>query len=50
MVSRLIFLRSWVCDEGCKLFLLIGLIGAVKDFQEIAPTYDPYLKPTQVDW
>ena len=50
MGMRLIFLSLLECDEGRKLFSLIGLGGRLKGFQEIAPAYRPYPKPTQVDW
>eukprot|EP01026_Neomeris_dumetosa_P033326 TRINITY_DN26558_c0_g1_i2.p2 TRINITY_DN26558_c0_g1~~TRINITY_DN26558_c0_g1_i2.p2 ORF type:complete len:112 (-),score=6.43 TRINITY_DN26558_c0_g1_i2:14-349(-) len=36
--------------DGCrKSYLLIGFGDAAKAFQEIAPPYRPYPKPTQVD-
>ena len=37
-------------DEGQGLFRLIGLAGRLADFQETAPAYRPYPKPTLVDW
>jgi len=49
MGIRLIFLNLEKCDEGSKLYILIGLVCAVNDFQEIASPYRPYPKPTQVD-
>ena len=48
MGTTLIFVGLVVCDGSRKSFLLIGLVGAVKRFQEIAPPYSPYPKPTQV--
>ena len=50
MVTRLIFRDPEVCDGLRKLFDLIGLDRAAKQFQEIAPPYGPYPKPTQVGW
>ena len=50
MGNRLIFLYLVVCDGSRKSFFLIGLIRAAKRFQEIAPPYRPYPKPTQVVW
>ena len=48
MGNRLIFLYLEVCDGSRKSFFLIGLVRAAKRFQEIAPPYRPYPKPTQV--
>jgi hypothetical protein len=48
MGNRLIFLYLVVCDGSCESFFLIGLVRAAKRFQEIAPPYRPYPKPTQV--
>ena len=48
MGTTLIFVGLVVCDGSCKLFFLIGLVRAAKRFQEIAPPYRPYPKPTQV--
>ena len=48
MGNRLIFLYLVMCDGLRKSFLLIGLMGAAKQFQEIASPYRPYPKPTQV--
>src|SRR4029079_14533052 len=48
MGNRLIFLYLVVCDGSRKSFFLIGLVRAAKRFQEIAPPYRPYPKPTQV--
>ena len=48
MGSRLIFLHLVECDGSRKLSVLIGLVPAAKRFQEIAPSYRPYPKPTQV--
>src|SRR4028118_8107 len=47
MGNRLIFLYLVVCDGSRKLSPLIGLVEAAKRFQEIAPPYRPYPKPTQ---
>ncbi len=48
MGNRLIFLYLMVCDGLRVLSGLIGLVQASKQFQEIAPSYRPYPKPTQV--
>ena len=48
MGIRLIFLNLVVCDGSRKSFFLTGLVRAAKRFQEIAPPYRPYPKPTQV--
>ncbi len=48
MGMRLIFRSLVVCDGSRKLSVLIGLVPALKRFQEIAPPYRPYPKPTQV--
>ena len=48
MGTTLIFVGLVVCDGSWKLFVLIGLVRAAKRFQEIAPPYRPYPKPTQV--
>ena len=48
MGTRLIFRDLVVCDGSLKLSGLIGLVQASKRFQEIAPPYRPYPKPTQV--
>ena len=48
MGMRLIFRSLVVCDGSRKSFFLIGLVRAAKRFQEIAPPYRPYPKPTQV--
>ena len=48
MGTTLIFVGLEVCDGSRKLFVLIGLGGLSKRFQEIAPPYRPYPKPTQV--
>ena len=48
MGTRLIFRDLVVCDGSRKWFFLIGLVRAAKRFQEIAPPYRPYPKPTQV--
>ncbi len=48
MGTTLIFVGLEMCDGSRKLFPLIGLVGAVKRFQEIASPYRPYPKPTQV--
>ena len=48
MGIRLIFLNLVVCDGLRVLSGLIGLVQASKQFQEIAPPYRPYPKPTQV--
>ena len=48
MGNRLIFLYLVVCDGSEKSFFLIGLVRAANRFQEIAPPYRPYPKPTQV--
>jgi hypothetical protein len=48
MGSRLIFLHLEVCDGSLMLSGLIGLVQASTRFQEIAPPYRPYPKPTQV--
>jgi hypothetical protein len=37
-------------DEFRVLYDLIRIGRASKEFQEIAPAYRPYPKPTQVDW
>ena len=50
MGTTLIFVGLVVCDGSRKLSLLIGLVEALKRFQEIAPPYRPYPKPTQVVW
>ena len=44
----LIFQNLVVCDGSRVLSGLIGLVQASKWFQEIAPPYRPYPKPTQV--
>jgi hypothetical protein len=48
MGTRLIFRDLVVCDGSSKSSALIGLVLAVNRFQEIAPPYRPYPKPTQV--
>ena len=48
MGNGLIFPYLVVCDGSRKSFFLIGLMRAAKGFQEIAPPYRPYPKPTQV--
>jgi hypothetical protein len=48
MGNRLIFLYLVMCDGFRKSSVLIGLVLAAKRFQEIAPPYRPYPKPTQV--
>ena len=50
MGTTLIFVGLEVCDGSRKLFFLIGLVRAAERFQEIAPPYRPYPKPTQVVW
>jgi hypothetical protein len=48
MGTTLIFVGLKMCDGSCKLFFLIGLVRAAEWFQEIASSYRPYPKPTQV--
>ena len=50
MGTTLIFVGLVVCDGSRVLSDLIGLVLASKRFQEIAPPYRPYPKPTQVVW
>ncbi len=50
MGTWLIFQGLRVCDgSGCSC-ALNGLGARADGFQEIAPAYRPYPKPTQVDW
>jgi len=48
MGTTLIFVGLRVSDGSESLFQLIGLLGRGGGFQEIAPAYSPYPKPTQV--
>jgi hypothetical protein len=49
MVTTLIFVGRMGVDGVYELYGLIGLIVLQVDVQEIAPSYRPYPKPTQVD-
>jgi hypothetical protein len=48
MGNWLIFQYLVVCDGSLMLSGLNGLVQASTRFQEIAPPYRPYPKPTQV--
>jgi len=50
MGTTLIFVGLLGDDEGRNPFPVNGYPGAAQDFQEIAPAYRPYPKPTQVGW
>ena len=49
MVTTLIFVGLMGVDGVYGWFFLIGLEGLRVNVQEIAPSYSPYPKPTQVD-
>ena len=50
MGTRLIFQGLPEVTKAEVVSVLIGLGVRVEAFQETAPPYRPYPKPTQVDW